>query len=78
MELSNGLTVRPKPSRRFLVTEGIFCAFAGARGAMSILEKVGCDHAKVVVQPDLAFSANDVRNPSVEATTLGSFILKYG
>jgi hypothetical protein len=24
MELSNGLTVRSKPSRRFLVTEGIF------------------------------------------------------
>jgi hypothetical protein len=29
-----------------------FCAFAGARGAMSILEKVGCDHAKAVAQPN--------------------------
>ena len=38
---------------------------------MSILENVGCDHAKVVVQPDFVFSANDVRNPSAEATTLG-------
>jgi hypothetical protein len=38
---------------------------------VSILEKVGCDHAKAVVQPDFAFSANDVRNPSTEATTLG-------
>ena len=71
MELSNGLTVRPKPSRRFLVTEGIFCAFAGARGAMSILEKVGCDHAKAVAQPDFAFSADDVKNPSDKATSLG-------
>jgi hypothetical protein len=35
------------------------------------LEKVGCDHAKAVAQLDFAFSADDVRNPSVEATTLG-------
>jgi hypothetical protein len=40
-----------------------FCAFAGARGATPILEKVGCDHAKVVAQPGFAFSADDVRNP---------------
>jgi hypothetical protein len=30
---------------------------------VSILEKAGCDHAKAV--------ADDVRNPSAEATTLG-------
>ena len=55
------------------------CGFAGVCGATSILEKVGCDHAKVVAQPDFAFSADDVRNPSVEATTLGgNFILRYG
>jgi hypothetical protein len=50
---------------------GDFCAFVDARGAVSILEKVGCDHAKAVAQPDFSFSADDVRNPSVEATTLG-------
>jgi hypothetical protein len=54
-----------------LSDRGDFCAFAGAHGAMSILGKVSCDHAKAVVQPDFAFSANDVRNPSAEATTLG-------
>jgi hypothetical protein len=54
-----------------LSDRGDFCAFAGARGVMSISEKVGCDHAKAVAQPDFVFSANDVRNPSVEATTLG-------
>jgi glutaredoxin len=43
----------------------------GARGAMSILEKAGCDHAKVVAQLDFAFSTDDIRNPSAEATTLG-------
>jgi hypothetical protein len=60
-----------KAFEEILSDRGDFCAFAGARGAMSILEKVGCDHAKAVVQPDFAFSANDVRNPSVKATTLG-------
>jgi hypothetical protein len=53
-----------------LSDRGDFCAFAGAHGATSILEKAGCDPAKVVVQPDFAFSAYDMRNPSAEATTL--------
>jgi hypothetical protein len=50
---------------------GDFCAFTDACGAMSILEKVGYDHAKVLAQPDFAFLADDIRNPSGEATTLG-------
>jgi hypothetical protein len=54
-----------------LSDRGDFCAFAGACGATSILEKVGCDHAKAVAQPDFAFLADDIRNPSVEVTTLG-------
>jgi hypothetical protein len=54
-----------------LSDKGDFCAFVGARGAASILEKVGCDHAKAVDQPDFTFLADDGRNPSAEATTLG-------
>jgi hypothetical protein len=54
-----------------LSDRGDLCAFAGARGAVSILEKVGCDHVKAVAQPDFAFSADDVRNPLAEATTFG-------
>jgi hypothetical protein len=50
---------------------GNFCAFAGARGAVSVLEKVGCKHATAVVQPGFPLSANDIKNPSVEAITLG-------
>jgi hypothetical protein len=57
--------------REVLSDRGDFCAFAGTRGATSILEKAGCDHAKAVVQPDFAFSADDMRNPSAEAATLG-------
>jgi hypothetical protein len=41
-----------------------FFGFASARGATSILEKA-------VAQPDFAFSADDIRKPSAEATTLG-------
>jgi hypothetical protein len=54
-----------------LSDRGDFCAFAGARGVVSILEKVGYDHAKAVAQPEFAFSANDIKNPSADATTLG-------
>jgi hypothetical protein len=54
-----------------LSDRGDFCAFAGARGATSILEKVGCDHVKVVAQPNFAFLADDIRNPSPKVTTLG-------
>jgi hypothetical protein len=32
-----------------LSDRGDFCAFAGARGSVSLLEKVGCEHAKAVV-----------------------------
>jgi hypothetical protein len=46
-----------------LSDRGDFCAFAGARGAVSILEKVGCDHAKAVVQPEFVISADDIKNP---------------
>jgi hypothetical protein len=35
------------------------------------LKNVGCDHAKAVAQLEFAFSANDIKNPSVEAATLG-------
>jgi hypothetical protein len=37
--------------KEILSDRGDFCAFAGARGAVSILEIVGCDHPKAVVQP---------------------------
>jgi hypothetical protein len=54
-----------------LSDRGDFCAFADARGAISILEKVGCNHARAVAQPDFAFSADDIRNPLAKDTTLG-------
>jgi hypothetical protein len=53
-----------------LSDRGDFCAFADARGAVLILEKVGCKHAKAVVQPGFSLSVNDIRNPSAEAASL--------
>jgi hypothetical protein len=53
-----------------LSDRGDFCALAGARGATSILEKVGCDHAKAVVQLEFALSVDDMKNPSAEASAL--------
>jgi hypothetical protein len=60
-----------KAFEKVLSDRGDFCAFASARGATSILQKVVYDHAKVVVQLDFAFLADDIRNPSAKATTLG-------
>jgi hypothetical protein len=62
-----------------LTGRGDFFACVGARGAISLLEKVGCDHAKVVTQPDFTVSTDDVKEPSTEAIALGgNSILKYG
>jgi hypothetical protein len=43
----------------------------GARGAVSLLEKAGCDHAKVVIQPNFVVSTDDVKEPCAEAIALG-------
>jgi hypothetical protein len=53
-----------------LSDRGDFCSFAGVRGAVLVLEKVDCEHAKVVVQPGFSLSADDIKNPSADATAL--------
>jgi hypothetical protein len=35
------------------------------------LEKAGCEHAKAIAQPEFVFSADDIKNPSAEASALG-------
>jgi hypothetical protein len=54
-----------------LSDRGDFCAFAGARGVATTLEKAGCEHVKAAAQPRFVFSADDTKNPSAEASTLG-------
>lgn len=45
-----------------LCERGDLCAFAGVRGVVSVLEKVGCNHAKAVVQLGFPLSADDIKN----------------
>jgi hypothetical protein len=47
------------------------CAFSGARGISAILEKAGCDHIKALAQAETAFSVDDTKDPSAEATLMG-------
>jgi hypothetical protein len=54
-----------------LSNRGDFCAFAGARGVLAILEKDGCEHVKAAAQPEFFFSADDTNDPSAEASSLG-------
>ena len=45
--------------------------FFGARGITTILEKVGCEHVKAVAQPESILSADNTKDPSAKASTLG-------
>jgi hypothetical protein len=47
------------------------CAFSGTRGIAAILEKAGCDHVKAAAQAEAAFSIDDTKDPSAEATLVG-------
>jgi hypothetical protein len=50
---------------------GDICAFSGARGIASILEKARCNHVKAAAEAEVAFSIDDIKDPSVEATLVG-------
>jgi hypothetical protein len=53
------------------VTAGDVCAFFGARGVAAILEKAGCEHVKTLAQAEAAFSIDDTKDPSAEASSIG-------
>jgi hypothetical protein len=44
------------------------CAFSGARGVSAILEKEGCNRVKTLAQAEAAFSMDDTKDPSAEAS----------
>jgi hypothetical protein len=50
---------------------GDVCAFSGARGVASILEKAGCEHVKILAQAEADFSIDDTKDPSAEASLVG-------
>jgi hypothetical protein len=54
-----------------LSDRGDVCAFFDAREISAILEKAGCDYIKAVTQAEAAFSVDDTKDPSAEATLMG-------
>jgi hypothetical protein len=57
---------------------GDICAFSGARGIASILQKSGCDHVKTSAQTESALSVDDTKDSSAEASLVGKiFLLTY-
>jgi hypothetical protein len=54
-----------------LSDRGDVCAFSGARGVAAVLEKAGCDHVKTLAQVEVAFSVDDTKDPSAEASLIG-------
>jgi hypothetical protein len=63
-----------KAFEEILNDRGDICAFSGARGIAEILEKAGCDHIKTAAQAEAAFSTDDKKDPSAEATLVGTKI----
>jgi hypothetical protein len=60
-----------KAFEEILSDRGDVCAFSGARGVSTILEKAGCNHVKTLVQAEATFSVEDTKDPSAEASLLG-------
>jgi hypothetical protein len=58
-----------------LSDRGDVCAFCGARGVATILEKAGCEHVKTLAQVEAAFSVGDTKDPSAEASLIGGIFL---
>jgi hypothetical protein len=57
-----------------LSDRGDVCAFSGARGVVAILEKAGCEHVKTLAQAETAFTIDDTKDPSAEASSIGGKI----
>ena len=54
-----------------LNSRGDICAFSGARGIASVLEKKGCEHVKFLAQSEATLSSEDIKDPSAEASVVG-------
>ena len=60
-----------KTFKDIMSDRGDVCVFSGARGISSILEKAGCDHIKTIARTEAAFTVDDTKDPSAEATLMG-------
>jgi hypothetical protein len=50
------------------------CAFSGARGIATVLERKGCNHVKSLAQTETALSSKDIKDPSAESSLVGGKI----
>jgi hypothetical protein len=57
--------------KEILSDRGDICVFSGVHGISAILEKAGCDHIKTMAQAEAAFSVDDTKDPSAEASLMG-------
>jgi hypothetical protein len=53
-----------------LSDRGDVCAFSGVGGISAILEKAGCNHVKTQAQAEAAFSVDNTKDPSAEASLM--------
>ena len=67
----DGIGEEVEAFEEILSDRGDICAFTGARGVATILEKAGCDHVKATAQTEAAFTTYDTKDPSAEATLVG-------
>jgi Ribonuclease G/E len=73
------ISAEAKAFEEILSDHGDVCAFSGARVIAAILEKSGCEHVKTLAQAEAAFSIDDTKDPSAEASLIGGkFSLTYG
>jgi hypothetical protein len=54
-----------------LNSRGDICAFSGARGIATVLERKGCKHVKSLAQSEATLSSEDIKDPSAEASMIG-------
>jgi hypothetical protein len=47
------------------------CAFSGARGIATVLERKGCNHVKSLAQTETALSTEDIKDSSTESSLVG-------
>jgi hypothetical protein len=60
-----------KAFEEILNSRGDICAFSGAKGIATILERKGCDHVKILGTIRSALSSEDIKDPSAEASLVG-------
>jgi hypothetical protein len=60
-----------KAFEEILNSRSDICAFSGARGIATILEKKGCDHVKSLAQSKTTLSSKGIKDPSAEASMVG-------